>query len=214
MERLFRTSFYFEPQARGMPENTPDADRVLAEALCRIADDPDLSPGQVFETSDIINHRQGDRVIKKSIDCDISPEGIFTGRSIGAFRVGHGQGGVLFPGLRVFPKCRHLDDFAILEMDMSQAETPSDDQSIREALLDLSRPGIGDDIEILGWLPQHHVPNCAAGQVGDEAEPMETKKDFEDIRVADGWQPVDVLFGSSCGSWANARPEVVLAILA
>ena len=68
-------------------------------------------------------------------------------------------------------------------MDVGQSETPPDDIDVPEALLDLPRPGVGDDIEVFRVLPQHHVADCSPGQIGDETLPVEAIKDFEDIRV-------------------------------
>ncbi len=78
---------------------------------------------------------------------------------------------------------RHLDDLAAAEMDVSQPETPADDEDAVEILFDLPGTGIGDDVEILGNLAQHHVADGTAGQIGGEAETVKAKDDAQGVRI-------------------------------
>ena len=68
-------------------------------------------------------------------------------------------------------------------MDMGQPEPPADDVNVAEAFLDLARTSVGDDIEILGALPQHQVPDRAAAKAGDEAHAVKAIKDLEGVGI-------------------------------
>jgi hypothetical protein len=89
----------------------------------------------------------------------------------------------LFCGVLSAAEGRHLDDFSVLEMNVSQAESFSDEVSVGETLLDLTRPGVGDDIKILRGDPLMEVLDRRSGQVSDETQFIEAVSDLERIRI-------------------------------
>ena len=101
---LGRARFDGEPEARGVAQDAPDADRVLGVARVRVADDADAAGREVFEAADVIDDRVGGDVVEEGVDGQVAAEGVLAGRAVGdgldrgAAAADGGRGGAGEPG--------------------------------------------------------------------------------------------------------------------
>ena len=82
-------------------------------------------------------------------------------------------------------------------MEMGQPETPADQATVAEQAFDLSRRGIGDEIEILRLAPEKKVADAAADQVGFEAVVPEAIERSQGIGAE-----------HACGRWGAGPAEL------
>ena len=98
-----------------------------------------------------------------------------------------------------------LDDL-VVEIDVGQAEAPSDDAAVAEELSDFVGARGGGDVEILGRPLQQQVAHPSADDVGRMAEPAQPLEDL-------GGLGVDQIEGDGAGNvmaWRGERSRTVV----
>jgi len=69
------------------------------------------------------------------------------------------------------------------ELHVRELEASADDAAVAEQRLDLARPRLGGDVEVLGQEAEQQVADAAADQVGLDAPPLQARQHADRIRV-------------------------------
>src|SRR4030067_524600 len=97
---------------------------------------------------------------------------------------------------------------------MRQAEAPADQARIAEQFLDLLRARVGDDVEILGFAPEHQIAHATTHEktrvtgvfqaiqdfkraVADEGAGGGVRRAGSDQRLSDGGDPAGLVWPDS-----------------
>ena len=163
------------------------ADRVLLEALDRVADGADDAGFEVLQAADVVDDRAVRGVVEERVDREVAAERVFLGGPVGVVALDEQVGltvggGVRLIGADVAPERGHLDRLGA-ELDVSQPKTAADDPAVTEAAFDLVRLRRGPDVEVLGPSSEEQVSHTAADQERGVAELLEPAHDLECVRV-------------------------------
>ena len=78
---------------------------------------------------------------------------------------------------------RHFDDLTVTEVDLDQPEAATNGRAVGEYLADLTRPGIGTDIEVLWRLPKVKIPDTATDEICGKAGGIQLFQDGAGVRI-------------------------------
>ena len=166
-----------EAQLGGKAHRAQQAQVVLGEAFGRRADGADDPGAQVRLAAHPIVQLPPHRVVEQTVDGEVAAAGV-------GHRVAKGDPprapAVLVVGLGA--EGGHLELAAVLHHH-HDAEFAPDGYRALEHLLDLFRPGGGDDVVVAGLAPKENVADAAADPEGGEPRALEPADEFEgDLR--------------------------------
>jgi hypothetical protein len=109
----------------------------------------------ILDAADVIDDDLLARIVEEGVEGEIAAEDILLHRPVG----------VAHRTVREGAEGGDLEDLGA-EEHVHQAEATPDDPGVAEDPLDARRSRIGDDVEVLGSLPDHEVADGAADNVG------------------------------------------------
>ena len=133
-------------------------------------------------------------VVEESVDREVPPAGVGCRIAEDVVLADQQVGGIVVKAIGGGPERRDVQHVA-LKGDVHQPEAAADDPAVSEQALDLARPGVGHDVEVLGRHPEEEVPDASPDEVGHVAVALEAPDDLHSVRIqidgADGLAGAD-----------------------
>ncbi len=158
-----------------------DPHRILDEPPVGIADGVE-SPGlDVLKASHVVVDLPPIDVVHERVDGEVPPDGVVRRAAEQVLRRVTIRYVVLAGGAP--SKGGHLDDLALLEQQMGQAEPPPDEPAVSKQPLHLPGKGGGGHVEVLGTHPEENVPHASPHQVRIVSKTGETANHLGRIEI-------------------------------
>ncbi len=200
-QRLPGFFFHREAEQGGKPYRPQHPHRVFLKPDRRVAYGADDAGRQVGKTAAVVYDREIGNVVGKSIDGEVAAQGVFFGGAVDVVPQDHAV--VIFQHVRVplpllhsvrlnrfrfrFIRCLgtkgcHLDDL-FLEVNVREAEAPTDQTAAAEQPLHLSGGGVGDDVKILRFPSEQEIAHATADERRNKAVILQPVENTQGIRA-------------------------------